>query len=174
MQQDGTAGPWVHLLRNKPDQSDGGSGVICRTLPGRQPDSGLSDAVARVPPRWEVRAGFPLHFPLSVTAESAGTCRQPPLVAAVRAISPGDFRSLARKKWEVRKNIPHRIWLRVGPQGFGDARGKRLLILQELDVRNPSENPGINEKSILCLRQLFGRISSSGVRFTRSKRSQGK
>ena len=120
MQQDGSASERARLLRNKPARSDGGSGLICRNSPDRQPDRGLGDTMAHVPPRWELRADFPLHFPLSVTCESAGSCRQPPPVAAVRAISPGDFRSLARKKWEVRKNIPHRIWLRVGPQGYRD------------------------------------------------------
>ena len=129
MQQDGSAGRHSRLLRNKPARSDGGSVANCRNL--RDPQSALLQPMRGRPlnGHGKLQGDFPLHFPLSVTCESAGSCRQPPPVAAVRAISPGDFRSLARKKWEVRKNIPHRIWLRVGPQGYRDGLIKRLLIL---------------------------------------------
>jgi hypothetical protein len=129
MQQDGSAGRHSRLLRNKPARSDGGSVANCRNL--RDPQSALLQPMRGRPlnGHGKLQGDFPLHFPLSVTCESAGSCRQPPPVAAVRAISPGDFRSLARKKWEVRKNIPHRIWLRVGPQGYRNGLIKRLLIL---------------------------------------------
>ena len=144
MQQDGSAGRHSRLLRNKPARSDGGSVANCRNL--RDPQSALLQPMRGRPlnGHGKLQGDFPLHFPLSVTCESAGSCRQPPPVAAVRAISPGDFRSLARKKWEVRKNIPHRIWLRVGPQGFSVNRRKRLLNLRHFAARR-DPNPTVTE-----------------------------
>lgn len=76
--------------------------------------------------RGKFQADFPLHFPPPASGESAGTCRQPLLVAVVRAFPPGDFRSRERKKWEARKNIPHGVWVRVEAPGFGGSHGNRF------------------------------------------------